>query len=245
MPNILKTKCIILRTFPFKESSLFVSALSKDLGKLNLLAKGARRPKSKLCGTLEPFNHSEIIFYKREFKDTCTLSDAVIIDDFEAMRKSPVKLAACEAVCEFIDKTQTIEEPNPKIYYLFLTFLNELSLAKDEMTSFWTTIMLFRLLKFAGFEPHLSDCVVCHKSIINGAFLFFSIARGGLVCETHFDESVIKLSNHTIELVLNAHKDPFPDKIDLHNFSELGRLFESFIYYHLGGLKLNSLRFIL
>lgn len=245
MANILKTKCIILHTFPFKESSLFASVLSKDFGKLNLLAKGARRPNSKLCGTLEPINHSEIIFYKRELKDTSTLSDAVIVDDFEPIRRSPVKVAGCEAICEFIDKTQTIEEPNPKIYYLLLSFFSNLSLAKDEFTSLWTIIMLFRLLKFAGFEPHLSDCVVCHKSVINDAYLFFSIAKGGLVCEMHFDESVVKLDRKATEPILNAHKNPFPDKIDTGNFLELRQLFESFVYYHLNGLKLHSLKFIL
>lgn len=244
MPNILKTRGIVLRTYPFKESSLFCSIFSEKFGKLNLLAKGARRPKSKLCGTLEPFNHSEIIFYKREFKDTYTLSDATIIDDFESLRSSPAKVGACESICEFINKTQTIEDPNPKIYSIALSFFNKLCPAEDSLTGLWTLIVLFKLLKFAGFEPHLLDCVVCHKMVNTESILNFSIAKGGLVCEAHFDASVIRIDRKTIETIAPNRGNPFPDNFNLNIGRELKHLFETYIYYHLHGLSLNALRYI-
>lgn len=245
MPNILKTKGIVLHTHPFKESSLFCSIFSKDFGKLNLLAKGARRPKSKLCGTLEPFNHSEIIFYKREFKDTYTISDAVIIDDFEPLRLSSLKIAGCETICEFIDRTQTIEEPNPKIYSLTLLFLNKLCSAEENLTGLWTLILLFRLLKFVGFEPHLIDCVVCHKNLDTEPILNFSIVKGGLVCASHFDSSVITLDSKVIDLLLNIRENLFLDKADINTCRELKHLFETYIYYHLNNMNLHSMKFIL
>ncbi len=245
MPNILKTKGIILHTHPFKESSLFCSIFSKDFGKLNLLAKGARRPKSKLCGTLEPFNHSEIIFYKREFKETYTISDAVIIDDFESLRQSTLKVAGCEAICEFIDRTQTIEEPNIRIYNLALSFLNKLCSAEENLTGLWTLIMLFRLLKFVGFEPHLIDCVICHKKVNTEPILNFSIVKGGLVCASHFDSSVITLDNQVLNPILNRGENLFPDKADINICRELKHLFETYIYYHLNNMNLHSMKFIL
>ena len=45
----------ILHTYPFKETSLIVEALSEDFGRISLLAKGARRPRSLLRGYLQPF----------------------------------------------------------------------------------------------------------------------------------------------------------------------------------------------
>jgi len=244
MPNIQKTRGIVLHTYPFKESSLFCSIFSENFGKLNLLAKGVRRPKSKLCGTLEPFNHSEIIFYKREFKEAYTLSDAFIIDDFKSIRSSPLKVAAGEAICEFIDKIQVIEEPNHQIYTLTLSFLQRLSSGDEDITGLWTMIMLFRLLKFAGIEPHLKDCVRCHKKVIGDPLLNFSISTGGLVCENHFDESVIKIDWQGIAPILNVQKNPFPDNTDIKICRELKHLFEVYIFYHLNGLTLNSLKFI-
>lgn len=244
MPNILKTKGIVLHTHPFKESSLFCSIFSKDLGKLHLLAKGARRPKSKLCGTLEPFNHSEIIFYKREFKDTYTISDAVIIEEFARLRSSALKIACCETICEFIDKTQTMEESNSQIYTLTLSFLNKLCSAEENVVGLWTLILLFRLLKFVGFEPHLTDCVLCHKKVIGDPILNFSIEKGGVVCETHFDGSVIKMKSEVISHIFFTPEKPFPDKADINTYRLLKNLFETYIYYHLHGLNLRAIKFI-
>ena len=66
MANIIKTEGFVLKTMLFKESSLIASIFTKKFGKIKVLAKGVRRPKSKLCGALELFNLDEIIFYKRE-----------------------------------------------------------------------------------------------------------------------------------------------------------------------------------
>ena len=45
----------ILHTYAFKETSLIVEALSENFGRISLLAKGARRPRSLLRGYLQPF----------------------------------------------------------------------------------------------------------------------------------------------------------------------------------------------
>jgi DNA repair protein RecO (recombination protein O) len=45
----------VLHTHPYRESSLLVEAFSRERGRLALMARGARRPKSALRGTLMPF----------------------------------------------------------------------------------------------------------------------------------------------------------------------------------------------
>ncbi|MEO0185372.1 MAG: DNA repair protein RecO [candidate division WOR-3 bacterium] len=244
MPDIQKTRGIILRTHPFKESSLFCSVFSKDFGKLRLLAKGVRRPKSKICGTLEPFNHSEIIFYKREFKDVYTLSDALIIDDFSDIRHSTIKFTACEAICEFIDKIHVLEEPNPALYNLTLSFFQKLSKSSEEIATLWTLAMLFRMLKFAGLDPHMQDCVRCHNPVYDNPVFNFSISAGGLVCADHFDESVIILERDAIEVILNAKKNLFPPENNPRLCPLLKKVFESYVFYHLNGMALNALKFL-
>ncbi len=244
MPNIQKTRGIVLRTFPFKESSLFCSIFTKDFGKLNLLARGARRPKSKICGALEPFCHSEIIFYKREFKDSYTLSDAFIIDDFKEIRTSTNKVTGCEAICEFIDRIQVIEEPNKTLYSLTLSFFQRISQIPEEMVGLLSLLMLFRMLKFAGLEPHLKDCVRCHRSAIDKLVSNFSISAGGLVCDDHFDDSVIKLDREIIHTLMNAQKTIFPANNHPEICPVLKNLIESYLFYHLNGLCLNTLKFL-
>lgn len=50
-----KEPSFVLHTRPHSETSLFVDLLSRDFGRLTVLAKGARRQKSKFRGVLLPF----------------------------------------------------------------------------------------------------------------------------------------------------------------------------------------------
>jgi DNA repair protein RecO (recombination protein O) len=45
----------VLHTYPFRETSLVVEAFSRDHGRVALVARGARRPRSSLRGVLLPF----------------------------------------------------------------------------------------------------------------------------------------------------------------------------------------------
>lgn len=244
MPNILKTRGIVLRTYPFRESSLFCSIFTEKFGKLKLIAKGARRPKSKFCGAFEPFTHSEVIFYKKETKEVYTISDAVIVDDYKNLRTSEKNFIASEAICEFVDKIAVVEEPNQELYLELLESLEIISSARDNISGLWVILTLFRLLKFAGLDPHLKDCVRCQRQLSGEKILNFSISEGGLVCENHFDDTVIKVDNGMITYILEVKKGEYPHSPDTRAFSTLKNLFESYIFCHLNSLTLNSLGFI-
>ncbi|MCX7994661.1 MAG: DNA repair protein RecO [candidate division WOR-3 bacterium] len=244
MPNILKTPGIVLRNRPFKESSLFCSIFTEKFGKLRLAAKGARRPRSKFCGSLEPFTHVEVIFYKRESKEVYTLSDAVIISDFSGLRNSQNKFIAGQVICEFIDQFTVREEPNRNLYDELLLSLGKIASGDDDIACFWSLLMLFRLLKYAGIEPNLTDCICCHKPVADNTIINFSIGRGGLVCEEDFDESVFKLDKAAFKLLIDSRKGIFPKSCNFKAFLTLRNLFEAYIFYHLNGLSLNSLKLL-
>ena len=45
----------VLHSYPFRETSLIVEAFTRDHGRIALVARGARRPRSSLRGVLSPF----------------------------------------------------------------------------------------------------------------------------------------------------------------------------------------------
>ncbi|HSY26047.1 MAG TPA: DNA repair protein RecO, partial [Burkholderiaceae bacterium] len=45
----------VLHSYPYKETSLIVDVFSRDYGRIALVAKGAKRPHSKLRGVLQTF----------------------------------------------------------------------------------------------------------------------------------------------------------------------------------------------
>jgi len=242
MANIQKTFGIILSTIPFKESSLICSIFTKNYGKIKIIAKGARRPKSKLCGTLEPFSLDEIIFYKREFKEIYTLSDAVIIDNFEKIRAYMKKVNAAEILCEFLDKTLPAEEPDERTYSLLLNFLKRLQEVEESSIKASTLYHLFGALTLTGVKPHLDDCIRCHQKIESASDkINFSLNEGGIVCDKHFDDTVVLLSSEAIDALRKTYEDKVVNtKEDILN--ELENFITAYLYYHLNGLVLNSLK---
>lgn len=242
MARIIKTKGFVLNTTPFKESSLFASILTCDHGKIRVLAKGCRRPKSKMCGALERFTFAEFIYYKRETKDVYTLSDANILDDYSTIRGHPAKVHAVLVLCELFEKVLPPEDRENNAFELLSDFLATIETVADKNVKPLTFLYLLKSLPDAGVRPHLQSCVKCHRTIdYNRKKLDFSISAGGIVCDRDFDDTVITLPNTTITLLT----DIFNNKsVPLNNilFSSIARFLSDYLYYHLNGLVLNSLK---
>ena len=54
-------ECFLLHQRSYGETSIIVEAFTKNHGKMSLIAKGAKKPKSKFFGYLTPFHKLSII----------------------------------------------------------------------------------------------------------------------------------------------------------------------------------------
>ena len=77
---IVKTDAVVLRARNLRETSKFLTMYTEAYGKLTVVAKGVRQPKSRLGGVLEPFNIISVVLYKKENRDVHYLSSAEIIE---------------------------------------------------------------------------------------------------------------------------------------------------------------------
>jgi DNA repair protein RecO (recombination protein O) len=242
MAHIIKTHGFVLNTTPFKESSMFVSLLTKQNGKIRLIAKGVRRPKSRLCGALERFSLDEIIYYHRESREVYTLSDAVVIQAYDAIRAHPEKVNAALVLCEFFDKTLPPEEPHTHAFSLLHDFLTDLTTVEETSVKRTAYAFLIKALPDAGVRPQLDSCVRCHIPIqYNNEKVDFSIGAGGVVCERDFDDTVLFMHHDTLHVLDSIYKDR-PVLMSDQTVADLARLLPDYLYYHLNGLSLNSLK---
>jgi len=242
MANIIKCRGFVLKTSPFKESSLIASVFTNKMGKVKLLAKGVRRPKSKMCGAMEPFSFDEIIFYKREFKEIYTLSDAVVIDSFPEIRSDPYKVSGAMVLCEFFDKTLPMEETDTTAFSELFRFLKNLQKADPHGVRALVVGHLVRAFSGSGVMPHLDDCVRCHKPIGSGnGKVDFSVSAGGVVCSKHHDDTVILLSRQTVKTLRNTYRKSEVE-IDDEALGEIESFIVDYMYLHLNNLHLHSLK---
>ncbi|KPK63179.1 hypothetical protein AMJ83_08010 [candidate division WOR_3 bacterium SM23_42] len=244
MTNIIRCRGLILKTTPFKESSLIASVLTDISGKVQLLAKGVRRPKSKICGAMEPFNLDEIIYYKREFKEMYNLSDAVVIDDFEQIRNVPKKVNAALVLCEFYNKTVPPEDVNAEAFSLLLNFLKTLEKSDTTDARSLAVGFLVKALSGSGVMPHLENCVCCRGPVAkNNGKIEFSISAGGIVCHRHHDDTVVFLKRPTFDALKNIYSQEW-HRIDSETSGEIEGFLVDYMYVHLNHTRLNTLKYL-
>jgi DNA repair protein RecO len=149
-PRQITTEGIVLKRVNYGEADRIVTFLTPDQGKLAVIAKGARKPKSKLAGGLEVFSVSEISFIKGR-KDIDTLTSSRLRKYFGNIVK---ELARSDVAYNFIKLTDKATEDNPEPAYFNL--LAEAFKALDdqsinpELTQLWFNL---KLLKTTGHAP--------------------------------------------------------------------------------------------
>ena len=72
-----KQKAFVVHSKPYKETSLIVTFLTERKGKVNAVAKGAKRKKSKFSGNLEPFQLLSIDYGGRSNLKTLFLAESI------------------------------------------------------------------------------------------------------------------------------------------------------------------------
>lgn len=144
-------KIFVFRKIPFQESDLIIHALSKEDGRISLLAKGAAKSRKRFGGgVLEPFNLIEVVLFKKtENTELPILTEARIIKSFDEIRKKYDKMELAFLILQGIYKVSLSGDSYAEELYNLLghslSSLELLSLTpKDEsvLGNFKITFML-------------------------------------------------------------------------------------------------------
>ena len=120
--------CYVLRTIPFTESSLIVETFSRNYGRLNLLAKGARRSKSKFRGLLRPFQR---LFLSWSGKGDVPVVTAV--NECDSVLETKGENFYCASyVNELIMRSLHFHDPHPQLFDICMEALSALSKLDDK-----------------------------------------------------------------------------------------------------------------
>ena len=117
------TLAIVLRRHRLTETSLIVTWLAPDLGRLKTVAKGALRPRNRLGGVLDLFHLCEIQFQTARSGDLHTLREAVLIESYPGLRTEFTRVAAGAYAVEVIERATEKEAPVPEIFGLLQRLL--------------------------------------------------------------------------------------------------------------------------
>ena len=101
---IQTTDAIVLYRIVLGDSSLLVTLYTRDFGKLKVVARGARKPKSKMASAFQPFTLISVTFRRKEHRELQTLSKAEVLSTFRYLGEDLTKMAYASAVAELINR---------------------------------------------------------------------------------------------------------------------------------------------
>ncbi|MBM7554734.1 DNA repair protein RecO [Thalassobacillus pellis] len=191
-----KIEGIVLRTRDYGETHKIISLFTREKGKIGVIARGAKKPKSRMASITQPFIHGQFLI--QSGKNLGTLSQGEMLTSLRGVREDIIKTAYASYLAELTDKL--LDEKITDIF-LYEQFLQSLNLIADgEDAEVLTMMYELKLYKKAGYSPHFNGCVNCGTG--EGPFSF-SIQEGGFLCPRckHLDPEAYGLTDNIARLL--------------------------------------------
>lgn len=179
MEETYNLKAIILNRRPFGEDDGRILIYSLERGKLDLVARGVKKIKSKLAGHLEPFTLADIMAVRGRQYDY--LGAAASQNCYFHIKKDLAKIEAAGQVIKIFEKSVKPGLADRQIFDLLSGYLEILNSKKidPEILNYYFFV---KLLGALGQKPELYHCVNCGVKIMPTGRFKFNLAGGGLVC---------------------------------------------------------------
>jgi len=171
---------IILRSWDYSEADRVLSVLTKNYGKIAVVAKGVRKPTSKKSGSLQLLNHVALSLAKGKAWDVITEVES--LSTFDKIGASLEKIGLGYLVAEVTDKFLQEGQGNYRVFRLVLMTLGRLDQRKMKETDLAMNFFKLKFLSEVGFQPRLVTCVSCGAPTASYPRVLFSAAEGGAIC---------------------------------------------------------------
>ncbi len=175
-----KTPGVVLRRRALGEADRIVTLFTRSFGKIRAVAKGVRKPRSRLAGHLEPLHVAAFVLWRREGRELALVSGADLIERHPEMSADLVAFAAGQFAAELLDKSLPDDEPHPRLYELLIRFVR--ALKKPEHALPALLAFTVRAAEDLGWAVDAGSCGGCGAAIPSGSGAWLEYREGALSC---------------------------------------------------------------
>ncbi|WP_368504797.1 DNA repair protein RecO [Alkalihalophilus sp. As8PL] len=237
-----KVEAIVIRTNDYGESNKIVTLYTRENGKVGVMARGAKKPKSRLAAVSQLFIHGLYLFQRSN--GLGTLNQAEMIHSFKEVRNDLFLASYASYMVELTDRLTDEKEPNEPLFNLLQQTLQYLDEGIDP--DVLLRIFEMKMMAVAGISPELDQCASCGSTELPSGF---SISEAGFLCRRcmHKDERAFPITPHTARLLRLFYY------IDLNRLGQISlkdetkkeiKLIISTYYDEYSGVTLRSKRFL-
>ncbi|MFN8520658.1 MAG: DNA repair protein RecO [Chloroflexota bacterium] len=180
-PRSYRTKAIVLSRFELGEADRVLTLLTPHDGKVRAIAKGVRRPGSRIGGSVEPFAELELLLVRGRTFDVVTQAQVA-----EAWLRFRDHLTATATAWYLGELAERAVEERAGAWPVYAALRRAFQLLDDGMdpdrVARWYETELADAL---GMRPEVERCVECDRIPEEGERYRWAPALGGLLCERH------------------------------------------------------------
>ena len=232
MKKSFTTDAINLKNYPLNDNDSIVVMFSRQKGLIRAVAKGAKRPKSKLGARIQMFIANKLMLF--EGKNLDTIAQAQSLNTFSKIRNDLDKLSysmyVAELVNSFCSNQYNKDENYDEIYDLIFNAYEKIanSQTREEVILIVLKFQI-KLMNILGWGLDFNYCAVCQKEIENDSYFSHSLNAFLCSCCANTNDSATLRVHEKISLFLKEiSKTNFDEKTkydDLVNYLVLDKCF--------------------
>jgi DNA repair protein RecO len=230
MPAVT-TDAVVLHVMPYRETSAILRLLTRDLGVVSALARGARRARSRTGNRLDLFTSGAATLFIKPHRDLHPLIAFEADATHGRLGGDVPRFAAASALAELALKCAP-PDPQPHAFDAVAAGLSAIENAPAELVETVALVAVWGLVVSFGFSPALDRCVACGAPVDGG--VAFSPAQGGALCPAHRrGEHTSSLKESDTAALAALVSGRLPDALDARHAAAHRRLLVGFIRHHL------------
>lgn len=180
--RIVATDALILHAFDYRETSRIVRLATRDTGIVSVVARGARRPKSRFGSSFDLFTSGVAHFTARPGADLHTLTGFDTTHSRPELAESLARFGAASAVAEICMRFGR-EDESGLVHDAASSMLDAIGASEPHVVAAVTLAGIWRFVAELGFAPSLAECASCEKRLAPEANVTFHHRAGGALCE--------------------------------------------------------------
>lgn len=179
--SLIHTPAVLLRSYPYSETSQILRFYTETLGVVGAMAKGVRKSGGRRGGSLTTFGEGILTVHFRINRELQTFRDFSASNPRSGLGGDPLRLAGASVLAELVLK-HAESEGNPELFQTLSEALNRVE--GEPMDEFLSVLLieLWSLVRELGYGPMLEGCVECGRPITDAELGRFDFSAGGLRC---------------------------------------------------------------
>lgn len=179
--TLVTTDALVLHAFDYRETSRIVRLITRELGIVSAIARGARRPRNKFGAALDLFASGQVQLSTAEGRDLHALNGFEATCSRPELATSLDRFAAAAVFAELLLRFAP-EQEDPGLLDVVTDALDALCSAPPGAAGPVALGGAWCLIAELGFAPALEACASCHAALDPAAAVTFHHRAGGALC---------------------------------------------------------------